>query len=75
MFHYVKKLKYGKRWEVNEPLRMKEGMMVAWNQNVEIKQMRKTNFYIGVHVENETEVVIFWVIFVYASLDARERQG
>lgn len=39
-----KKLRYGSRWETSEPVGKKRGMLVAWNQNVEIIQVLKTGF-------------------------------
>lgn len=36
--------------------------------------MRKSDFCIKMQVEEETEGVTFWVIFVHASTDARNRR-
>lgn len=50
------------------------GILVAWGQNIVIKQIRKIDFSLELIVENEAENETFWVTFVYASTEARERQ-
>lgn len=67
-------LKYGSRWEVQEPQGRKGGMLAAWNQNIEVKQIKLNDFCVELLVEDETEGTPFWVIFVHASTDARERR-
>lgn len=69
-----KKLKYENRWEVNEPIGKKGGMLVAWNKSVKVKEIRKTTFSLEVCVEQDSEVEDFWIVFVHASTDTRERQ-
>lgn len=39
-----KRLKFGTRWAVNEPVGRKGGIMVAWATNVEIKHLWKNDF-------------------------------
>lgn len=52
----------------------KGGMLVAWIKNVKIKQFRKTDFCMEFQIENKTEDVSFWIVFMYASTDRNERQ-
>lgn len=49
-------------------------MVITWNLNVEINQIRKSDFFMEMKVEEEIEEVTFWVIFVHASTDARDRR-
>lgn len=52
----------------------KGGMLVAWNQNVEIMQMRKSDFCMEMQVDYETELVTFWVVLcMQAPMQGRER--
>lgn len=39
-----KRLKFGNRWAVSEPIGRKEEMMVAWTRDVEVKHIGKTDF-------------------------------
>lgn len=39
-----RQLKYGTSWETIEPQGRRWGMLVAWNQTIEVKQIRKRNF-------------------------------
>lgn len=58
-----KKLKFGNRWVVNEPKGRKGGIVVAWKQNVEVKQIWKSEFCMKIMVEYEDEEKNFGLFF------------
>lgn len=49
-------------------------MFEAWTQNIKVKQIRKSDFCMELLVEEQTKGTPFWVIFVHASTNARERR-
>lgn len=69
-----KKLRYENRWELSNLVGRKGGMLVAWSKNITIKQFYKSNFSMEMLVDCDTEETIFWIVFVNASTDAKERQ-
>lgn len=69
-----RKLRFGNRWDTCDPIGKKRGLMVAWKQGVEVKQLRKSDFCIEILVEQEDNGENLWIIFVYASIDAREKR-
>lgn len=46
-------------------------LLVAWTQNVDIKQIKKTAFCVELRVGCEARGANFWIVFVYASPEAR----
>lgn len=51
-----KRLKFEKRWEVQNPQERKGGLLVAWNNNVTIKQIEKFDFCMELLVDFEDGV-------------------
>lgn len=49
-------------------------MLVAWNQDVEVKHLCSNDFCMELRIVYENEGAELWVIFVYSSIDAKERQ-
>lgn len=70
----TKKLQFKDRWAMKEPRGRKGGMLIAWGQHVDIKQIWMNDFCIELQIAIEGEGEAVWVIFVYASTDAKERQ-
>lgn len=70
-----KKLRFVDRWTVSEPVGRKGGLMLAWNENVQVRVIRCTNFCIEAQVSAENGKEQFWATFLYASTDANERNG
>lgn len=44
-------LKYRKRWDTVEPVGRRGGMLVAWNKEVQLKSIRKTDFCYELQVD------------------------
>lgn len=70
----TKKLQFQNRWAINESRGRKGGMFVAWGPNVDVKQLWMNDFYVELQIEVEGEEGVVWIIFVYASTEAKERQ-
>lgn len=70
-----KRLKFGNKWEVREPIGRKGGMMVAWTSNVEVKQLRISDFRIEMLLTIAAEGLELWIIWVYASTEEHERKN
>lgn len=70
----ISKLHFNDRWDTVEPDGRKGGMLVAWTQNVEVKQIRKNNFCIEMQIRSDEVMFDQWFIFVYASTDANMRK-
>lgn len=68
------KLQFQDRWAVTEPIGRKGGLLVAWNQEIEVKQLWSNDFCMELRVIYEQEESETWVIFVHASTDTKERQ-
>lgn len=51
-----------------------EGRGEFWSLGIRRLQIRKSSFYIEMMVVNEAENENFWVTFVHASTETRERQ-
>lgn len=49
-------------------------MLVAWSQEVEVKQIWYNDFCMELRIVHETEKTDFWIIFIHASTDDKERQ-
>lgn len=49
-------------------------MLVAWTQKVKVKQLWMNEFCMELRSEMESEGADFWIIFVHASTEAKERQ-
>lgn len=50
-------------------------MLIAWKDSVHIKSFWSNDFCIKVQVESDDANDSFWVIFVHASTDPKERQN
>lgn len=70
-----KRLKFENIWEVRDPIGKKEGMLIAWKDSVHIKSFWRNDFCIEVQLESDDANDSFWVIFVHASIDPKERQN
>lgn len=69
----MNKLHFRDRWDASEPEGRRGGLLVAWNQNIEVKQIRKTDFCIELRVGSEDGGADIWIIFVYANPEMRIR--
>lgn len=70
-----KRLKFGNRWEVRDPIGRKGGLLIVWKDNVNIKSFWSNDFCIEVPVESEDTKDSFRVVFVHASFNANEMQN
>lgn len=68
----TKKLQFQDRWAINESIGRKCGMLVAWRPNVDVKQLWMNDFCVELQIEVEGEEGVVWVIFVYASTEAKK---
>lgn len=69
-----KKLKFGSRWVTRDPVSRKGGMLVAWSEHVQVKMMGNNEYNMEMQAVSKHEKERFWVTFVHASIDAKERQ-
>lgn len=69
-----KKLKFGNNWETYDPVGRRGGLLVAWKEGIDIMQIRKSEFCLELQMKDGKDQDIFWVIFVHASIDAKERR-
>lgn len=69
-----KKLKFGNRWDVWNPIGRKGGLLLAWKDTISIKRIWSTDYCIEVQVEFEDSKDNFVAIFVHASTESKERQ-
>lgn len=55
----TRKLKFGKRWIISDPVGRRRGLLVAWNQSVEVLEFRKNIFSIELMVKqgNEGDII------------------
>lgn len=53
LWELCKKLKFGNRWAVSDPIGKKRGMLVAWNELVNIKRIRINDLCMEMQVESE----------------------
>lgn len=66
------KLRLGNWWDTWDPVGKKGGLMVAWRNRVEVKQIRKSEFCIEMLVEQEDNDEDLWIVFVHASVETRK---
>lgn len=43
-------MKLGSRWYVRDPIGRKGGMFVAWSDQIQVKMVRSSDFYIEIQV-------------------------
>lgn len=70
----VKSSSLKKNWETYDPVGRKEGLMVAWKEGVDVKQIQKSDFCLKVQMTEGNEQKNLWIIFLHASTDAREKK-
>lgn len=70
----ISKLPFKNRWEIVEPEGRKGGMLVAWAQTVEVKQIRKNDICIEMRIGSEDTMTDQWLIFVYACTEVNIRK-
>lgn len=51
----AKKLQFQERWAINESIRRKGGMLVAWGPYVTVKQLWMNDFCIELKIDVESE--------------------
>lgn len=68
-----KKLKFGKRWMVIDPIGRKRGMLAAWSEQIDVRIIGSSEFYLEMQVRTGNEREYFWVIFLHASTDPKVR--
>lgn len=71
---YKKAQVFLKNWETYDPVGRKEGLMVAWKEGVDVKQIQKSDFCLKVQMIKGNEQKNLWIIFLHASTDAREKK-
>lgn len=49
----MSRLQFNDRWEANNPEGKRGGLLVAWNPNVALKQIRKLDFSMELRVASE----------------------
>ncbi|CAA0819968.1 Unknown protein, partial [Striga hermonthica] len=77
--HYVltvcKKLGFADRCKIVDPRGLSGGLLLAWNTEVEIKQVICNTFCIEVEFRNHNSEPFRWAVFVYMSTDKSTRES
>lgn len=58
-----------------EPCGKSGGMLVGWQEDVVILQIRKNDYYLEVELEETDTKKKMWAIFVHASIEERVRRN
>ncbi|GER37242.1 retrotransposon protein [Striga asiatica] len=69
----MRKLGMEDRWKLVEPVGISGGLLLMWNLEVEIKQVKCSEFSIGVEFRMEGEAMWEWCTFVNMNTDKRVR--
>lgn len=70
-----RKLKFGDRWAVQDPVGRKGGFLIAQTDNAEVQVMSSNDFCNDLQVKIVDENEKCQVTFVHASSDSKERNG
>lgn len=70
-----KNLGWGDRWLAMNPNERSEGLLMRWDRNVTIYEIKHNSFSIKVDFESANSKGRLWGIFVYASNKERVREG
>lgn len=71
----MKKLHFGDRWQLREPVCKKGGMVIAWSNWIYMKQIWMDDFCTEMRLVCDGENEEIWLIFVYCSTEAKERHA
>lgn len=62
------------RWQVQELIGIKGGMLLAWFNRIDIKHLWMNDFCIEMRIECARENAEVWLIFVYRKTNSKKRQ-
>lgn len=68
-----KNLGWGDRWFAVDPLGRSGGLLLGWDKEVTIFQIREISFSLEIDFETSQLESRMWAVFIYASNDERRR--